>query len=166
MSDWLHKLLAVIDHNRYLALSILGIALCAGLLFTTQGCQSTTLPVMGTEPVTRAEFDIQAIETRATLEAKRQATISEIEAFNQRIEVGYADLDAKDQIRRDIIDTASIIVTQAGQGAFNPLSLIPLGILTAGSILGIGAGLDNRKKDAEIVKRDAVIAEISKTSPS
>lgn len=167
--DWLHKILTVLDHNRFLVMSIIGIALCATLLFSTQGCESTTLPLLGEENITRQELAQQAIQVQTGLDKKKAALDGgiaaynlEVEALNQQIEAGMADLEAKDKIRADLLNVVAIVGEQAGAGTLNPYALIPLGVGIFGGLLGIGAGLDNRKKDAVILAQKS---EIAKAAP-
>jgi hypothetical protein len=157
--DLLHKVLEVIDHNRYTVISAaLFVALMLGITGVV-GCDATTTGITNGAPVTRQVFDRQVIESEKNLTVQRiglenavAAFNAEIEAFNARVEAGYDDLERKEVFRAEVINTVGGVITTAAEGTLNPAALIPIGIGLLGGALGLGTAADNRRKDAVIKK--------------
>lgn len=96
------------------------------ILLWARGCQSQTKSVVNpTVLVTRGELDI------------------EVEAFLATAELRYIELDQQDEFKRVFFNTA--IEFMEG-GTINPVAIA----LVIGNILGLGAIIDNRRKDVVI----------------
>ena len=161
--DWLDKILKWIDYNRYLVISLVLFAILTGAIIGAVGC-SSTIPGLIADPSTgvtakvdRDEFANQVILVekdfavqRIQLDASVASFNEEVTAFNAKVEAGYADLDRQDAFRQEIVNTVSLVAASAAEGTLNPISLIPIGIGILGGALGLGAGLDNRRKDQVI----------------
>ena len=162
---WLDRLFKGVDHNRW---TVLGVLLCLGIavaLFGTVGCESTTLSLTGSgDKVARTELAKEA-ETisaglagdAAALEAALVAHNAKVTAHNESVALSVADLDRKDEIRLEILETVGAIATQAASGTFNPVSLIPTLVGLGGLVLAGTTAADNRRKDK-------VIANVGDTS--
>lgn len=112
-----------ISHNQALVVSIV---LASILLFVGFGCQvTTTSPFQPEHKVTRAQLQV------------------EVENYAAQVKLASQDLDRKELILKTITDT---LVAYTTTGGINPTGLIGL----AGLILGGGAIVDNRRKDAVI----------------
>jgi hypothetical protein len=105
----------------------------------TYGCESqVTSPITG-KLVTYAELALDI-----TAESKRIE--GELDLLNKQAELRFAELERKEEIKRKLYEFAAI-ATQ--NNAFNPTGLITL----VGSLLGVGAIVDNRIKDVVIKNR-------------
>lgn len=125
------KICRIIRHNQGLAIGSF-IAIC--VLLWAYGCQSQVTSIVNpTILVTRGELDI------------------EIDAFIAQAKLKYADLDRQDEIKSTVFNVA-IDFMKGGQ--INPVALA----IVLGNILGLGAILDNRRKDVAIktLKKNAV----------
>lgn len=119
----LQKIWTAIKHNHVLVVSMLA---CVVLIAWTYGCQITTRnPFEPSEKVTRPELD------------------AEIENYVAKVSLAYKDLAKQEEIRSLIFNSA--VAYASGEGV-NPVGVIT----TLASILGIGAVIDNRRKDAVI----------------
>lgn len=111
------------NHERYQSISII---ICAALLVYFYGCepkcQSITQPNL---QVTRAELDI------------------EVESIIAKANIGYMSLEQQEELRDLILQQA---ISAASTGAINPIALIT----SVGTILGVGATVDNVRKRREI----------------
>jgi len=118
-----NKLLQTIRHNQNVICSTI---ICITLAIWCYSC----------EPVTRSPREPTRKVTRSQLEL-------EIKIFADEVAFAYADLQKQEQIREAILNSG-LAYTQ-GQG----VSIIGL-ISTLSSIVGVGAIIDNRRKDAII----------------
>ena len=157
MKDVLHRVLAFVDHYRWTFIAFVVSAMAIGATLGMTGCDSMTPGFLTGFKVDRAGFEREVVQVDATLNARRidlDAAIAklndEIASHNVQVEKGYADLDAQDAMRAQILDTIGAVATSAATGTFNPASLIPLAIGVAGIGLGVGASADNRRKDRVI----------------
>jgi len=135
----LEKIWTAIRHNHIL---IVGVVICAVLLVWSYGCQITTRnPFAPTQQVTRPELE------------------AEVENYVSKVSLAYNDLAKKEEIRTLVFNSA---VAYADGGGINPL-----GVITAlFGILGSGAMLDNRRKDAVIKSKsnalDALVHKVER----
>ena len=103
------------------------------------------LAITGCEPKTRSLLNKNRKVTRAELNI-------ELDTLLSTAELRTRDLDRQEQLR-DLIFQSALQVTQGGQ-----LS-IPGLLLALGNIVGIGAIIDNRRKDSIIkTQKGAIIA--------
>lgn len=117
------KLWKIIRHNQSLTFSTL---LALIVLVWVYGCQSTAVSILNPpSKVSRAELQI------------------EVDAILERAKLRFADLDRQDKIKSTIFNTA---ITFAEHGTVNPVAVA----ITLGNILGLGAIIDNRRKDVLI----------------
>lgn len=129
-----------IRHNQGLFVALL---LSIGLLVWTVGCQSKVLSLLGKEKmVTAAELNLEIEQLSAKLNG-------ELEMLAQRAELKMQELARKDELKRKLFEF-TVLTAQAGQ--FNPTGLITL----IGSLIGVGAVVDNRMKDKVIKNRPLV----------
>jgi len=112
-----------IRHNQSLFFSTL---LVLTVLVWAYGCRSTVVSIL-TPPlkVSRAELQL------------------EVDAILERAKLRFAELDRQDKIKSTVFDFA---INYAEHGAVNPIAVA----ITLGNILGLGAIIDNRRKDVLI----------------
>lgn len=112
-----------IRHNRGILISAV---LCSILLVWAYSCQSKVRSIARPDTfVTRPELN------------------AEVEHFLAQAQIKFADLDRQDEFKRLIFEAA---ITFVEAGTINPLAII----MTSSSILGIGAIIDNQRKDVRI----------------
>lgn len=112
-----------IRHNRGILISTVLVGI---LLFWAYSCQSKVRSITNPDTfVTRPELN------------------AEVEHFLAQAQLKFADLDRQDEFKRLIFEAA---ITFVEEGTINPLAII----MTSSSILGIGAILDNQRKDVRI----------------
>jgi hypothetical protein len=122
-----------IRHNQALVASVF---ICATLVTVAYGCQVTTeSPLNPDQKVTRQELKIEA------------------QAYAAKLKLAYADLDKKDAIINTVLEAG---LAYAQGGGVSPLGLAS----TMMSIIGIGAVVDNRRKDAVIKSKSSALAKI------
>jgi len=129
-------MVSTIRHNLGLCVGVI-LAVC--LVFWTYGCESTVKSPVTGKPVTYGELSIEI-----NAEASRLET--ELDTLQKRAALSFQELVRKDEIKQKLFDFASIT---AANNAFNPTGLITL----VGSLLGVGAMVDNRIKDVVIANR-------------
>jgi len=128
------KIWTAIRHNQGLAISIL---ICAPLAVWFYGCESTT----------RSLIDPSARVTKPQLQFEYSSEIRRLENELEDLKA-QADLRLQDIARQDEIK-AALYNHAVGWALGQPIN--PIGILTTlGGILGIGAVIDNRRKDGII----------------
>lgn len=117
------KIWTKIRHNQCL---FVGFILSISVLLWAWGCQSKVMSIVNpTVLITRGELDI------------------EVEAFVARTKLKYADLDKQDEFKLAVFNTA-LDFMKGGQ--INPVAVA----IVIGNILGLGAVIDNRRKDVII----------------
>lgn len=158
MKDWFHKLLKVVDHNRYTLAGVLFAVLGVWALFAVNGCESRTIGIDGSAvAVSRPVLDRQIITAEKGLTLQRLQVEQAVAAFNAsveehnaRVSAAYDDLERQDEIRAQILEAVGSVAVTAATGTINPASLIPIGIGLAGLLTGAGVLGDNRRKDSII----------------
>lgn len=122
----MQKLLSTLfNHERYQTISIIIAAL---LLVYFYGCDPKCKSIYNpAETVTRTELDI------------------EIDTLIAKANAGYASLESQEQLRQVLFNQALIA---ASTGTINPIALFT----SIGTILGLGATVDNVRKRKEIKK--------------
>jgi len=117
------KIWTIIRHNQGLAIGSV-IAFC--VLFWTYGCPSRVTSILNPPKlVTRAELEV------------------EVDYWLKTAEIRFSELDQQDEFKRTIFAFA-IDFMKGGQ--INPVALA----VVLGNILGLGAIIDNRRKDVII----------------
>lgn len=129
------KIWTTIRHNYSL---IIGCMLALCVLYWAYGCHSTVVSVI-TPPrmVTREELKI------------------EVDTFLAQAKLKFEDLDRQDKLKSTLFNTAIEFVTE---GKINPVAVA----LSLGNVLGIGAIIDNRRKDVRIKSAKSEIESLSK----
>jgi len=88
--------------------------------------------------------------TRPELELEVDIAVSQFETeldnMQKQAALQFTALDRQDEIKRKLFEFAALT---AQSGSFNPIGLVTL----AGTILGMGLGIDNRIKDKVIKNR-------------
>lgn len=127
---------STISHNQGL---ITAAVVALGLLFWSYGCESKVQSLVGKTTVTRSQL---------TLELNEQAKLLETQLDTLKAQAAdrFQQLDNKDAIRDKVFDAVAVATNTGG---FNAVGLLTL----AGSVLGLGAVVDNRIKDKVIKNR-------------
>lgn len=110
-----------------------------GLVFWAYGCESKVQSLVTTKQVTRAELTTE-------LDTEAQRLSAQLDALQKTAATRFQQLDGKDAIKAKVFDAVSVATTTGG---FNLTGLLTL----AGSVLGLGAVVDNRIKDKVIKNR-------------
>jgi len=161
MKDVLHKVLKVVDHNRYSIAAAVVFVLTMGFVVSLTGCEAMTAGLAddAAPKVTRAEFQRQALigekdiaVRRIELDAQLAAFNEEVKAFNDRIIAGQQDLQRQDEFKQQLLDTVGLVAISATEGTLNPTALVPIAIGLLGGAVGLGTAADNRRKDKVITE--------------
>ena len=137
-------MVSTIRHNLGLCV---GVILAVILLFWTYGCASKVQSPVTGNPVTYSELSIEVNAEAGRLEA-------ELDTLQQRASLSFQELARKDLIKQKLFEFASIT---AQSNAFNPSGLITL----IGSLIGVGAIVDNRIKDVVIANRPIITTQLN-----
>jgi len=122
LADLIKKLF---NHERYQSLAVITVIVLLAIFF---GCESKVTSINNpTQKVTRAELQL------------------ELDVMIAKCKIGLKKLDRQDELRNLILQQALIT---ASTGTINPLALIT----SLGTILGIGATVDNVRKRKDIKK--------------
>lgn len=129
------KLTAPLRHNFGLCI---GLVVCAAALIWGYGCESTAKsPSDPKLKVTRAELDV------------------EVETLSAKIALAYSDIAKQDEVKETILNIG--IAYASGDG------VSPIGIVsTLAGLAGLGAVIDNRRKDAVIKSKNGVTVKVPK----
>lgn len=164
-SDPIHSVLTtlskVVSHNRYL---VVAMVLVAGL-FSYTGCQGpTTTTTLSEKPQTSEQLSTSYNAKITGLKAEYASNIEEMKRLvarndeietttvelNEEMETAFADLRSKSEKQLGLINTiaatASTFLGPAASGIVGTILPVALGAL------GIGAVVDNRRKDGIIKK--------------
>jgi len=137
IKEWSYNIMRKwLSHNQG---TFIGIILAVGLLVWTFGCESKVTSPVSNKQVTRSELIVE-------VKFKVQALEAELDHLQEQAQLGFTDLDKQDTIKRKLFEFAALT---AQTGAFNPTGIITL----AGTLLGLGFGVDNRIKDKVIKNR-------------
>ena len=110
----------------------IGLAVCAAALVWAYGCESAT----------KSPSDPKLRVTRAELDA-------EVENLSAKIALAYTDIAKQDEVKQTILNIG--IAYASGDG------VSPIGIVsTLAGLAGLGAVIDNRRKDAVIKSKQGV----------
>ena len=129
-------MVTIIRHNIGL---FVGVVLAVGLMFWTYGCESRIQSPVTGELVTSDELTVEINTEASRLEA-------ELDTLQKRAALSFQELARKDEIKQKLFAFAALTATT---NTFNPIGLITL----AGSLIGVGAIVDNRIKDVVIANR-------------
>jgi len=128
-----------ISHNQGTFVAVIIVVI---LLVWTYGCESRVCSPISEKMVTRSELMLEV-----DIQVKRLEV--ELDNLQKQAVLQFADLDRQDIIKRKLFEFASLTATQ---GTFNPTGIITL----AGTLLGLGFGVDNRIKD-KVIKNEKVL---------
>lgn len=127
----------ILETLRHYQGTIVAVVVCALLVVWGFGCQVTTEnPFEPGTTVTAKELNI------------------EVEAYAKKAALAYEDIDRQEQIRSAILDAG---LAYAQGGGVNPIGVAS----TLMGILGLGAVVDNRKKDAVIKSKSNALAALA-----
>jgi len=143
----MHTVTGWLDHNRYIAMALVMVAVTAVWLV---GCQATTESVLqpGSQ-IGRAELEREAAEIVADFEAKSTA-----------LELAQADLERQEAARAAAVQVLTGLAASAASGTLTPAGGINAAITLLG-LIGLGAVADNRRKDAVLKKKANDVAKAS-----
>jgi len=131
MKKFMEDVSRMLRHNPALVGAVV-VAAC--MVMWVVGCESTVTSVIDPgRKVTRIELQLEAKQEAAAISA-------ELEALALKVEMAEKKLDQIDALKQQ---AAEIGLAVAQGGAINPAGVA----ITAMGILGIGAVVDNRKKD-------------------
>lgn len=151
MTDWLHKLFKAIDYNRFLAAGV--VASLALVVFLAAGCESLTPSlVTPTTKVSRVVYLQEAVQLKSGLETEKaevQVAVGivngKIQALNEMVDIGLADLQRQDEVKAKLLEFAGITTDQllpaSAKGFLAPL----LGLF--GIVYGASKAADKRRTD-------------------
>ena len=120
------------------------------LLFWSFGCESRTQSILKGTNLEGASL----LNPKGTV--NRQELTAELAYLTQIAETRFADLDRQDKLRELLASQAVVIATG---GAVNPAGVISLLM----GIMGIGAVIDNRKKQSLITNQALELASLQKS---
>jgi hypothetical protein len=129
-------MVSTIRHNLGLCV---GVLVAISLVFWTYGCDSTVKSPVTGKPVTYGELSIE-------INADVTRLAAQLDTLQKQAALSFQELERKDEIKKQLFDFAALT---AANNAFNPTGVITL----VGSLLGIGAIVDNRIKDVVIKNR-------------
>jgi hypothetical protein len=127
---------SIISHNQGLFVAIV---IVVGLMLWTFGCESKTRSPVTGKMVTRSELTVE-------VNAKAQDLDAELDTLQKQVELKVAELNRKDNIKQKLFDFVSVSATTGGLNYTGVVTLL-------GSLLGLGAVVDNRIKDKVIKNR-------------
>ena len=132
----------VLEFIRHYQGTVAALVLCVVLVVVGLGCQVTTEnPFRPEERVTAAELE------------------AEVQLYVTKVQNAYTDIEKQEAIRNAILE-AGLAYAQGG-------GVSPIGLATTlMGIVGIGATLDNRKKDAVIKSKSNALAALAGTKPT
>ena len=125
-----------ISHNQGVFVAVL---IVIGLMVWTFGCDSEVKSPISGNMVTRPELELEVDIAVSQFE-------TELDNMQKQAALQFTALDRQDEIKRKLFEFAALT---AQSGSFNPIGLVTL----AGTILGMGLGIDNRIKDKVIKNR-------------
>lgn len=119
----MEKIWKFIRHNQAFAISS---TLALAVVVWAYGCQSTAQSILNpATSVTREELQL------------------EVDTLLAQVELRFKSLDEQDSFKRSLF---GIAINYAESGTINPLAVA----ITLGNIIGLGAVIDNRRKDVLI----------------
>lgn len=131
-----NTLLKWIRHNQGVFVAVI---IVVGLMVWTFGCHSEVKSPISGNMVTRHELELEVDIAVSQFE-------TELVNLQAQAALQFTALDRQDEMKRKLFEFAALT---AQTGTFNPIGLITL----AGTILGMGLGIDNRIKDKVIKNR-------------
>ena len=125
-----------IRHNQGI---IVGIVLVIILMVWTFGCESKVTSPVTDKQVTRPELKLE-------IDIAVKQFEMELDNLQKQAALQFVSLDRQDIVKQKLFEFAAIT---SANNTFNPTGIITL----AGTLLGLGVGIDNRIKDKVIKNR-------------
>lgn len=161
MKKVMEKIGETIRHNKGQAVAVL---LIIGLVIWTIGCESKIGSILDPDrEVTRQELELEVEQAAARIERETTITVAQLNAQIEQIlaraeadaealalnaQMKIQQLDRQDAVKQKIAEVAVVV---AEGGSVNPIGLA-IGCL---GIFGIGAVVDNQKKDGLLTPNPA-----------
>jgi len=133
-----------IRHNQGV---VAGIVLVTILVLWTYGCQTRVQSPVNGRMVTRAELQLEIDLTAKKFE-------NDLDTLQRQAALQFRTLDRQEALKEKLYEFASL---SAANNTFNPTGLITL----VGTLLGLGACIDNRIKDKVIKNRPLIATRIN-----
>jgi len=140
-----------LDHNRFTWLGFVLAVTCIGWIV---GCQPKTESISTGELVSSSAFQLDASKLSSNLETRIIKLKSDIEQVNQEIEFhndsidrGIEDLQRQDEMRAQLVELVGGAVPGLISGSLNPASLVSTGVSLLALFGGVGAVVDNKRKN-------------------
>ena len=148
--DVLHKMLKMLDHNRWtVGLMAVAVLVSAGLV----GCQPETMSLVDPDRrVTAVGLARETTALKAGLEKRQSALDVDVTALADQTGIASSEIEAKTELRRTIVETLGGIGTAVAEGSFSATSGVGAVIQLALAGLAGGGLLDRRRKDQVIAK--------------
>ena len=135
MKKLMEKIGVQLRHNPAVAIALVVVVV---MVVWLQGCEPMVASLIDpARKVTRSEMRLEVSQTAAAIQAKAEAELATLKLGAESAE---KKLDQIDAIRQQV---AEIGLAVAQGGTINPVGVV----MTAMGILGVGAVVDNRKKD-------------------
>ena len=131
LKDWFK---ALFDHNRFLAIALLGVA----FLVSFAGCQPKALSPISGKVITKLEFDAELTVEVAKLKARSEELQLKSAVFDKQIEMQVTAINSALSILSGFVQTVP--------GPWTGLATSAIGLIAA------GAGADNIRKGSVIRK--------------
>jgi len=174
MNDLIHKIMNVIDHERY---KVIGIITAVVLVLFMNGCSLEFKSALTGKQVTPAQWQAEKVdaisdvnqafamvkEKKIRYEAELAGDVEKINAkaiaLNHKIEAGDADLQAKIDQRQKFFELAGGLGQTLLTGSVDPVSIYG----TLASLIGIGLGVGGI---ADGARKNTVITQLKATTKS
>ena len=132
----------VLEFIRHYQGTVAAIVVCIALVVWGLGCQVTTQnPFNPAEKVTQSELE------------------AEVQLYVTKVQNAYDDIERQEAIRSALLEAG---LAYAQGGGVNPIGLAT----TLMGIVGVGAVIDNRKKDSVIKSKSGALAALAGTKPA
>jgi hypothetical protein len=165
MKDVWHDFTKFVDHYRYTFIALLIAVFLIGSMIAAIGCQSQVAGLTSPEKVTRTELDVQALAVTQSLDAERAQLEAAFTVFNAKVaskqeeyNMKVASLEQQDKLRADVFTG----IVGIGQGLMTQTMTVPeaafAGVGILGALFGVGATLDNKRKDKVIIDKSGTTA--------
>lgn len=148
MTDWLNVALekvrapgfvkALVDHNRGL---FLGMIVTAVAIVGAVGCRVTTTSPISGQAVTQDQLDAEASVAGRDLQTQQAILTAKAADLKDKLGPAYSELKRKQEAVNSVVGTISGLINQYVPGPWQGVAA------TGFSVLLLGVGLDNRRKD-------------------
>lgn len=158
-TDILHKLLKVIDYERY---KIIGLILAVVIVVAVNSCQVRLVSPLSGQKVNQQRFNIEVIQEKDRIEAIIAKADSDLQALLANAEITNAEFAKWQQVKDGLFKTASGVVTTFVSGGTINAAQVAASIVGLGGLAAATGGvLDANRKNKIIEKakssNDAVV---------